>query len=152
MTEQNWAEKTLLRRERTFAPREGSAATAVLQTNVQETIRAYLFEMGCSESRLKKVFIQLLGAGKVRVHFPKLDERLELIGKGARQDGVSVKEEIERCIARVRDSVRLTERVAEDATRQIGVTRDQYEHPKSEAKLMDERTVFLRERGPQSAR
>jgi predicted DNA-binding protein len=149
MIEQSWAEKTLLRRERTFAPREGSAATAVLKTNIQETIRAYLFEMGCSENRLKKVFIQLLGAGKVRVNFPKLEERLELISDGARSDGVWVKEEIEKCIAQARDAMQLTERVAEDATQQIRVTREQSDHPRSEGNFTDERTVFLRERKPQ---
>ncbi len=148
MTEQSWAEKTLLRRERTFAPREGSAATAVLNTNIQETIRTYLFEMGCSENRLRKVFIQLLGAGKVRVHFSQLVERLELISEGARSDGGWVKEEIERCIAQARDAMQLTERVAEDATQQIGLTREQSEHPRAEANFTGERTVFLRERKP----
>lgn len=149
MIEQSWAEKTLLRRERTFAPREGSAATAVLSTNIQETIRAYLFEMGCSETRLKKVLIQLLVAGKVRVHFPKLEERLELISDGARLDGGWVKEEIEKCIVQARDAMQLTGRIAEDATQQIGLTRKQSEHPKSGANFTDERTVFLRERKPQ---
>ena len=138
----------MLRRERTFAPREGSAATAVLNTNIQETIRTYLFEMGCSENRLRKVFIQLLGAGKVRVHFSQLEERLELISERARSDGVWVKEEIERCIAQARDAMQLTERVAEDATQQIGLTREQSEHPRPEANSTGERTVFLRERKP----
>jgi hypothetical protein len=148
MTEQSWAEKILVRRDRTFAPSEGSARTEVLKTNVQETIRAYLFEMGCSENRLKRVLIQLLGAGKVRVHFPKLQERLELINEGARSNEVWVKGEIERCIARVREAMQLTERVAEDATRQIGLRREQLDHPESEANFTDERTVFLRERKP----
>jgi predicted DNA-binding protein len=98
---------------------------------------------------LKKVFIQLLGAGKVRVHFPKLEERLELLSEGARSDGVWVKEEIEKCIAQARDAMQLTERVAEDATQQIRVTREQSDHPRSEGNFTDERTVFLRERKPQ---
>ena len=149
MTEQNWAGKILLRRERTFTQREGADATAVSKTNVQETIRTYLFEMGCSEHRLKKVFIQLLSAGKVRVHFQQLEERLELISEGARSDGVLVKREIERCIAQARDAMQLTERIAEDVTRQIGITKKPNEQPGSGAKFADERTVFLREREPQ---
>ena len=74
---------------------------------------------------------------------------VEVYVKVRKKDEAWVKEEIEKCIAQARDAMQLTERVAEDATQQIRVTREQSDHPRSEGNFTDERTVFLRERKPQ---
>ena len=143
MSAQSWAETVLILREKMFFAAESAALPLRVETSIQEAIRVYLAEMGCSESRLKKIFIQLLKAGKVRVRFPKFEERLELLDYASRPELSWMDAQIEQCISTVRESVGHLDRAPEEVTRQIGSRKH---NANADECLVDERTVFLRER------
>lgn len=143
MSAQNWAGNVLVLREKLYEHTEPSLIASRVQTNVLEAITDYLSELRCSEARLRKVFLQLLKAGKVRVRFPKFEERMELLDYGLRSEEPWIQSQIDQCILLIRESCDKACSGGQDVTRQIGRNA-----PQSNAisGFDDEKTVFLRER------
>jgi hypothetical protein len=104
MSAQNWAGNVLVLREKLYEHTEPSLIASRVQTNVLEAITDYLSELRCSEARLRKVFLQLLKAGKVRVRFPKFEERMELLDYGLRSEEPWIQSQIDQCILLIRES------------------------------------------------
>ena len=142
MSAQNSARHVLLLREKLYEHPGSSVAASRVQTNVFEAITDYFSELRCSEARLRKVFIQLFKAGKVRVRFPKFEERMELIDHGLRREEEWIQSQIDQCILLVRENCDNAFTSGQEVTRQIGRNSA---NSNAVSEFDDEKTVFLRE-------
>jgi hypothetical protein len=143
MDSKNWAQNILVLREKLHEQSQLPLVTMRSQSNVFEAITDYLSELDCSEARVKKVFVQLLKAGKVRVRFPKYEERIELLDYGFRSEEPWIQSRIDQCVLLVRDSCEKALKDGQEVTRQIGGNALK---PEKSLELTGEKTVFLRER------
>lgn len=142
MNAQNWANNILVLRQKLYEHSEPQSFEARVQTNVFEAITDYLSELRCTEARLRKVFIQLLKAGKVRVRFPKFEERIELLDYSLRSEEPWIQSQIDQCILLIRENCDKAFTVGQDVTRQIG--RNALKSRRTSG-FDAEKTVFLRE-------
>lgn len=142
MSAQNWAGNVLVLRQKLYEQAEPPALASRVETNVFDAITDYLSELRCSEARLRKVFIQLLKAGKVRVRFPKFEERMELLDYGLRSEEPWIQFQIDQCILLIRENCEKALTGGQDVTRQIG--RNALKS-NGNSGFDDEKTVFLRE-------
>lgn len=143
MSAQNSVRHVLVLREKLYEHTEPSVAVWRVQTNVFDAITDYLSELRCSEARLRKVFTQLLRAGKVRVRFPKFEERMELIDHGLRWEEARIQSQIDQCILLIRENCEKAFTGGQEVTRQIGRN---IGISNAISEFDDEKTVFLRER------